>query len=132
MSTMAKFKESPWSTSPPIEIPSKYLIVDVTADHVAQSIWTRFMDPVSIALKEKLNDCACADTFWNSDSFSPSHTNDDAYIGIHVEASDKEYSYYVPLPTRATKAMWKLRTQGCHTFKSFKIRIPVPLIALPM
>ncbi len=132
MSTIAKFEESPWSVLPPIEIHAKYLSVDVTTEHIAQSKWTRFMDPVSIALKEKLNDYSCVDIFWNSDSFSPSHANDDAYIGIHTETSDKEHSYYVRLPTRSTKAMWKLRTQGERTFKSFKIRIPIPLIALPI
>ena len=130
MNNTVDFAIKPWGPLHENKILSKYITVAITNEHIDKSVWRRFMDPVSIALNEYLNDYSCADVFWNSDGFAPYDAQDDAYIGFHIENPTNEYSYYTPLPLRATKAMWKLRKNGQNNFDQFKMRVPIPLLAL--
>ena len=56
--------------------------------------------------------------------------------GVYIETSDPETGvttekkYHLPLPVRATRAMWRLRTQGIETFKDFNMRLMLPAEAL--
>lgn len=131
------FLTEPWSPRPPALFPARTVNVAVTKEHVEQGYWRRFRDPVSLAIREILAENACADLFWNSDSFAPRYHDDDAMIGIFVEVPPDEpsgrcveYAMHLPLPVRATRAMWRLRCQGIDTFRDFTMRLQLPVMAL--
>ena len=142
----AMFETSPWSPRETIEVPARTIRVQVTQEHVGQALWTRFQNPVSIALRDHLQENACAQVFWNSDSFGPQDSGDDARIGIYIENTHPENGrpgskyplhgqttedqYHLPLPRRATQAMWKIRSQGDSTFKPFTTILTLPAHAL--
>ena len=132
----AIFETSPWSPGERIEVPARTIRVQVTHEHVERALWRRFQDPVSIALREHLQENACAQVFWNSDSFAPQDSRDDARIGIYIEKTNPENGqttedqYHLPLPRRATQAMWKIRSQGHSTFKPFTTILTLPAHAL--
>ena len=131
------FLTEPWSPHPPVMIPARTVNVTVTRQHVEQGYWSRFRDPVSLAIREILAENACVDLYWNSDSFAPRHHDDDAMIGIFVEVPPDEpggrcveHAMHLPLPVRATKAMWRLRCLGIDTFRDFNMRLWLPAMAL--
>ena len=132
----AMFEASPWSPAERIEAPARTIRVQITRQHVEEARWRRFQDPISIALRDHLQENACAQVFWNSDSFAPKDSGDDARIGIYIENRDPENGrtteeqYHLPLPRRATQAMWKLRNQGDATFTPFKTILTLPAKAL--
>ena len=130
------FEESPWRATTARTAPARRVTVEVTRAHVESARWRRFQDPVSLAVHDHLADHACAEVFWNSDSFGPRHAQDDARIGIHVETQDQdgtvngEEHYYTPLPRRTARAMWKLSQEGIDTFRTFRTAVQLPLAAL--
>ena len=141
MSTKAKpsartFEESPWSGDT-VEADCRNVTLKVTNEHLDQGRWSRFVDPVSLAVSEALGENACAELFWNSDSFRPNGSDDEARLGIHVEIHDpdtgswREDSFWQPLPRRAEAVMKRLGQQGISGFQPFSMRIPVPVSALP-
>ena len=129
------FETEPWSRTRHAA-PARNLTVTVTRDHVERAYWTKFMDPVSLAMKEALNEHACAETFWNSDGFQPRYPGDAARLGIHLESLEpetgrmQEKSYWIPLPRRAASAMRKLSREGIVSFQEFRMRIWAPAQAL--
>ena len=133
----ALFETRPWSPGTHVRAPARSIIVEVTREHVNQAYWARFRDPISIALRDHLHPDASSDVFWNSDSFGPRYHDDDARISIYVEQTDPDTGrttdarYHLPLPTRATRAMWKLRKQGVDTFQTLRMRVRIPTAALP-
>ena len=135
---LVTYETSPWSGSDSDTVPSRRITVHVSTEDVQQAFWARFQDPVSIALRRHLGDHACADVFWNSDSFGPRYPDDEARITINHESYDpatgtflNESQHCVPLPIRATRAMWRLRSKGIEHFHPFSMRIDVPEAALP-
>ena len=141
MSTTAKtrnrtFEESPWSGDT-LEAECRNVTLKVTNEHLDQGRWSRFLDPVSLAVSETLGEHACAELFWNSDSFRPNGSDDEARLGIHVEIRNpdtgawREDSFWQPLPRRAEAVMKRLGQQGISGFQPFSMRIPVPVCALP-
>ena len=136
MSKTATFEAKPWVASSEGEAPAQAIAIDVTQEHVDNGYWVQFRDPVSLAIKEKLGECACAEVFWNSDSFGPRYASDDARIGIHVEILNDygrcigERHYWMPLPRKATRAMWKLRSEGIETFEPFTMQLNLPADAV--
>ena len=133
----ALFETSPWRGWEKIQAPAKTILVEITQEHVSRGIWRRFQDPVSLALQEHLKENASAQVFWNSDSFSPRYYGDDARIGIYVENHDPESGetteneYHLPLPRRAEREMWKLRSRNIETFQTLRMRVTLPAEALP-
>ena len=130
------YEESPWDPTT-IQALAKRFLIHVSRQHVEEGRWTRFADPVSLALQVHLSDRSCAEVFWNSDGFGPRYPGDDARIGIHHEVSDPdtetfvtENHYHLPLPRRATQAMWKLRRHGIHSFQPFTMAVYIPQEAL--
>ncbi len=132
----AMFETSPWSPGERIAAPARTIKVEITQDHLEEARWRQFQDPVSIALREHLQENACAQVFWNSDSFAPQDSRDEARIGIYIENKDPENGqstedqYHLPLPRRATRAMWKIRSQGASAFKPFTTHVTLPAQAL--
>ena len=122
------FETSPWAGAH-CKVPAKLVTVSIIQEHFQNAKWTRFCDPVSMALNELLNDGACADVFWNSDSFGPRYYGDEARIGFHIEDHPVESHYYVPLPRRTADVMWKLRRDGFIYPFSMKASIPVAALA---
>lgn len=134
----AEFLTEPWSPHPPALAPAREVRVEVTRKHVDQAYWLRFQDPISIALRECLNEDTCADVFWNSDSFAPLYHDDEAMIGIYVEIApenndqpSEQHAFHLPLPVRAARAMWRLRNRGAEEFRDFTVRLTLPECALP-
>lgn len=132
----ATFEPSPWSPGERITAPARNVRIQVTREHLEKALWRRFHDPVSIALKEHLQENACAQVFWNSDSFAPQYPGDEARVGIYVESRDPrtgrstEQEYHLPLPQRAAQAMWRLRSQGPQAFRPFTTNLTIPVQAL--
>ena len=128
----ATFERSAWRSWDTHEAPARQVTITLTEETVDQSYWSNYRDPVSMAIKPLLNDNSCVQTFWNSDSWAPMGSYDDARIGVHVETSGdrEETSYWLPLPTRAALAMWKLRSQGLEGFKPVTMRLKLPVAAL--
>ena len=135
-SATTAFEASPWAPGERIDAPARTLRVQVTREHVEEARWRRFQDPISIALKEHLQENACAQVFWNSDSFAPLYPRDDARVGIYIESKDPqtgrtaEQEYHLPLPQRAARAMWKIRSQGAQAFRPFTTILTIPAPAL--
>lgn len=134
---MITYEDSPWDPAGFHQAPARRVTVHVAQTDAEGAAWTRFDDPISRAIQRHLSEHACADVFWNSDSFGPRHPTDDARITIHQDCYDpdngllvNEFSHSLPLPTRAARAMWRLRTLGIAQFRPFNMRIDLPLEAL--
>lgn len=130
----AIFEKSPWSTKHDHPVPAKTVTVQVTKEHVGQAYWRQYCDPISVAMTEILKEDACVQVFWNSDSFAPRY-HDDARIGIYMESQDEEgnYSdtrYWLPLPTRAARSTWKLRSKGIEEWEPLTFKFKLPAAAL--
>ncbi len=133
--TVFSFEKSPWNHRT-TRSPGQRLLVHVSREHIQQARWSRFLDPISLALRQHLSHHACADLFWNSDGFGPRHPGDEARTGIHHEIHDQatgdfieELHYHLPLPHRAARTMWRLRQQGIETFRPFNMSIHLPQAA---
>ena len=133
----ATFESSPWSSDLTPEVPVSRIRLEINAEHVSAATWSRYEDPVSLALRTHLSPHACACVFWNSDGFAPRYSDDEARIGIHLEVQDpetgqfdRELHYWLPLPQRAAQAMWKLRYQGAQYFTPFRTTLHLPKNAL--
>ena len=130
------FETSPWSPGEKVGAPARTVSVEITRDHVQEARWSRFQNPVSIALRGHLQENACAQVFWNSDSFAPGGPGDEARIGIYVADTDpesgrtKEAEYHLPLPRRTARAMWKIRSQGISSFQPMSMRVTLPVQAM--
>ena len=118
-------------------VPVRRVKATITKEHIKAASWSLYHNPVSLALQEHLSRDACASLFWNSDGFAPKYPEDEARIGIHQEVNDpesgsflEELHYNLPLPRRATRALWKLRRQGIETFNPFIIQVDLPEAAL--
>lgn len=131
------YEDSPWSSSSVVS-EARNLTIQVTRRHAEESRWTRFRDAVSLAVKEKLGENACANVFWNSDGFLPRPAGDDARLGFYVEVTDPETGataeeeYWLPLPRRAERGLKRLATQGTAGFQPFSFRVAIPTDALPL
>lgn len=136
--TTRAFESSPWrSWEMTPEVPVRRILVHVSREHVEEATWSLYWNPIAIALKPHLAERACASMFWNSDSFGPRYSDDDARVGVHQEIYDpdtghfiEELHYWLPLPRRATKAMWKLRCQGIDSFTPFNVALTLPTATL--
>ena len=126
-----RFEPDAWSRALTHAVSVSRVRVTLTRQDIEEATWNLYRNPVSIALKKLLNDRSCATMFWNSDSPAPQHPGDDARIGIHVETSTGESSFWLPLPVRATRAMWRLRQGGIAAFQPFTMALDLPLAALP-
>ena len=136
--TTRVFESSPWSSreiTP--EVPVRRILAHVSREHVEEATWSLYRNPISIALTPHLAERACASMFWNSDSYSPRYPEDDARVGVHLEIYDpetghfvEEHSYWLPLPRRATRAMWKLCCEGIYTFQPFNVALTLPTATL--
>ena len=137
MTRTATFESTPWSSDLTPKVPVSRILLEINAEHVSAAIWKRYQDPISLALRTHLCSHACATVFWNSDSFAPRYPDDEARIGIHLEVHDpetgrfdRELHYWLPLPRRAARAMWKLRCQGAQYFTPFRTILHLPKNAL--
>ena len=127
----ATFEKEAWTPWDVHEVPAKQITVTITKEIVDEARWSRFQDPVSLAIRPLLNEQSCVQTFWNSDSWSPQGAHDDAKIGIHVEDRGQgELSHWLTLPRRATSAMWKLRSRGIEEFEPVTMKLTLPASAL--
>ena len=131
------FEASPWRASSARAVPAKRVTVEISREDIKEATWSRFNNPVSIALQEHLAQNTCADLFWNSDGFTPRYPDDDARIGIHQEVLhpqtgrlEREEHYHLPLPRRATRAMWLLRKDGIDTFSTIRMAVDLPTACL--
>ena len=130
MPRLRSFEPDAWSTSRTDPVPSTRIKVPLTLEHIERATWSLHRNPVSLALRPLLNEESCATMYWNSDSPSPLYHDDDARIGIHVETRDGEQSYWLPLPVRATRALWRLRSCGIEAFQPLIMSLDVPQCAL--
>ena len=130
MPRLRSFEPDAWSTSRTEPVPCSRIKVPLTLEHIEKATWSLHHNPVSVALRTLLNENSCATMFWNSDSPSPLYHDDDARIGIHVETPAGEVSYWLPLPVRATRALWRLRSRGIDAFQSLVMSLDVPQCAL--
>ena len=134
--TEVSFEREPWEPWNNVWASSKQVDIIIMRKHVEFGMWSQFRDPVSLAIKEQLNGHSCAQLFWNSDGFRPQYHNDTARIGIHTEIYDedkkciREDSFWIPLPQRTTRAMWKLYKEGIDSFKPVTMRTKLPVVAL--
>lgn len=124
------FEPAPWSQSRTEAVPVTRVRVTITSRDIEKATWSLYWNPVSIALKRLLNDRSYAAMFWNSDAPAPQHAGDDARIGIHVETTNGERSFWLPLPVRATRAMWNLRQRGIAAFTPVTMALDLPVMAL--
>ena len=125
------FEPTPWSPSRTEAVPVTRARVPLTPKDIEEATWSLYRNPVSIAIKRLLNDRSCAAMFWNSDAPAPQHASDDARVGIHVETATGESSFWLPLPVRATRAMWRLRQGGIAAFMPLTMALDLPVMALP-
>ena len=108
----------------------------VTVDHVENGRWARFRDPVSLAIRELLNENSCCDVFWQSDGWRPRYSDDEADIGIYTEIYDengkfiKEMCYKVRLPRRAEKQMRRVAGVSSGIFEPVPIAVDIPVMSL--
>lgn len=138
MARTASFEKDPWTSKLRLDVPVKRMLIPVTVDHVNKARWIRFWDPVSVAIQDYLCEHACAEVFWNSDGFRPRYASDDARIGIHYERRRIEpdklvyesKNYWIPLPRRATTAMWKLVNGTIDDFEKFTMALDLPTLVL--
>ena len=130
MTRTRSFETSPWSHTPTPEVPVARIRLRLTVQDVEEATWSLHHNPVSVALHRLLKDQACATMFWNSDAPAPQYAGDDARIGIHISKENGEDSYWMPLPARATRAMWKLRCGGMPAFQPLTIALDLPREAL--
>ena len=130
MTRLRSFEPEPWTRDRTDEVPITRVRVPLTVDHIEQATWSLYHNPVSVALAPHLNEHTIASMFWNSDSFAPRYHDDDARLGIHIEHEDQESSYWLPLPVRATRAMWRLRSRGLPAFQPLTISLDLPTAAL--
>ena len=132
----ASFERDAWRSWDRHEAPARTVTVTVTAEHVSQAYWARFRDPVSLAIRPLLNERSTVQMYWNSDSWAPMGAYDDARIGIHIEperpeeGDEEEGAHWLPLPRRATAAMWKLRSKGSAQYTPVTIKLTLPAAAL--
>ena len=125
------FESDAWMPRDAHEAPARQVTVTITEEIVDQARWSRFYDPVSLAIEPLLNEHSCVETFWNSDSWAPRGAYDDARIGIHVEIDGHDpLSHWLPLSRKATQAMWKLRSKGLEHFTPVAMRLTLPVSAL--
>ena len=132
------FERDAWSSKLRLDVPVKRMLIPVTSEHVNRAVWGRFRDPVSMAIQAHLCEHACVEVFWNSDCFHPQYADDDARIGLHHEMLRPEIdrlieerrNYWLPLPRRATAAMWKLRNSTIDEFKEFTMALDLPIYVL--
>ena len=131
------FESHHWNPASARPVPARRVTINISLEHVQEATWTRFRNPVSLALDPYLNEHACTDLFWNSDGFRPRYPEDDARIGIYQEvqnpetgAYDQEAEYYIPLPRRATRALWNLSREGIEAFRPINMAIDLPLTVL--
>ena len=50
--------------------PARRVRTVITREHVDRAHWSRFQDPVSLALRELLNEDTCVYTFWQRVPFT--------------------------------------------------------------
>ena len=108
----------------------------VTPEHAAQAYWSRFQDPVALALRELLQPNASVCVFWQSDGWRPRWPNDEAYILTAMEIHDSqgnfagELTYQTRLPRRAERAMRRLAGVSAGRFEPTPISIDLPVAML--
>ena len=133
LATVQRFPQEP----EPRAVPVKRLTLNVTADHAEQAYWARFRDPVSLALRELLNDHTAVCVLWQSDGWRPRYSDDTADIHLDMELHDDngnfagELHYELPLPRRATTAMKRLAglSRGRFEPTTSNIHIPTAMLA---
>ena len=130
MNRLRSFEPKPWTRDRTDPVPISRIKIPLTAEHIEEATWSLYHNPVSVALRPHLNEHTVASLFWNSDSFGPRYFDDDARIGIHIENADGESNYWLPLPVRATRAMWLLRSRGLPEFRPLTISLDLPTAAL--
>ena len=123
------------SRQPPTEqlVEMRRIRAVITPEHAAQAYWSRFRDPVALALRELLQPNANVCVFWQSDGWRPRAPDDEADILTAMEILDQqgnytgELTFQTRLPRRAERAMRRLAGVSRGQFEATPVSVDLPI-----
>lgn len=120
-------------TTTPILLLARRFRATITQEHVEQSYWSRFRDPVANALREILNDNTAVCALWQSDGWRPRYADDEASVILYLENHDDnglvngQVVYEAGLSRRVESAMKRLAGMSRGEFRETPIILDLPV-----
>lgn len=115
---------------------TRKITLHITEEHARQGDRTRFNDPVSIALKERLASNVIPFVYWNwCDEVPevPMDANEPAMLFLFIDDPDaagpdpdQKWCRRIPLPRAASQLLWRWHRHGIDKFRPLEIRLTLP------